>query len=258
MLKFMQKSSRKGYALYQCECGNQKEIRNDHVRGGKTNSCGCLRQKTARESIKAVNAANIRHGMAGTKIYIMWSGMKDRCQNPNNKFYNYYGGRGITVCERWQDFSAFYADMGDCPEKCSIDRMDNNKGYSPENCRWATKSEQATNRRSNRRVEFDGKLLTISEISRETGVHWNTISGRLNLGWGIEKAISQEKHINTCGLSLGGKANGARNSAKTHCKRGHEFTPENTAPNGKNGRKCRRCHADRQLARKRKHLSNPQ
>ena len=252
MLTIIQDSTRKGYAIFQCGCGERKEIRKDHVKGGKTNSCGCLRRESSSKSMKKLSENNTKHGMSGSHTYQIWAGMKDRCRNPRNKFYGYYGGRGITVCDRWNDFSLFYSDMGERPRNHTLDRIDNDSGYSPENCRWSTRSEQACNRRNNRRIDFEGKSLTISEISKITGIHRNTISDRIGLGWDTDMILSKEKHINMAGLLLGGKANGERNKAKTHCPYGHEYTPENTAQNGKDGkgRSCRKCKAIREAERR--------
>lgn len=254
MLKFITKTDRKKYSLYECSCGTRKEIRDDHVRYGYTQSCGCIKKTSAKESLEKARAANTKHGMAGSSIYNIWRSMKERCNNPNQKFYSYYGGRGISVCDRWNTFENFYADMGDRPPGMTIDRINGNLGYSPENCRWATRAEQQANLRVNRRIEYNGLNLTLSQWSRVIGVHRNTITERLNAGWDIEKVLSTDKHRDLSGLSLGGKANGKRQKSKTHCPKGHEYTPENTAPNGKNGRSCRRCHADRELARRKKHL----
>lgn len=117
--------------------------------------------------------------------------MLSRCLNPNAPHYADYGGRGITVCERWREFSNFYADMGAKPPGLTLERIDNDKGYSPENCRWATREEQARNRRSNRLITYEGVTATLAETARRVGMGVTTLRGRLDAGWSVEEAITK-------------------------------------------------------------------
>lgn len=122
-----------------CDCGTEIVVKFSAL-GHDRNSCGCLHRERASQ-------LTAKHGMSTTRIYRIWSDMVRRCTWPNHQRYADYGGRGITVCKRWLEFENFYADMGDRPEGRSLDRINNDAGYSPENCRWATGSQQAKNRR---------------------------------------------------------------------------------------------------------------
>ncbi|WP_299076662.1 hypothetical protein [uncultured Paraglaciecola sp.] len=167
----------------QCECGREGIVRVQKLVAGEANQCAWC-ASSERATI---------HGMTGTSIFNTWSSMIERCRDVNHTSYADYGGRGIRVCNRWQEFSAFYADMGEKPSKShSIERIDNNKGYSPENCTWATKKEQARNRRSNATVEHDGKCLCLSEWAEITGIARSTICNRLGRGWSFARAIGAE------------------------------------------------------------------
>jgi hypothetical protein len=168
-----------------CDCGTEKEVSQSNLRNGHTGSCGCA----GRERIGALHRT---HGMTETSEYGIWNMMKQRCANPNVPTFKRYGGRGISVCDVWRDsFEAFYRDMGPRPTAFhSIDRIDNDGNYCPENCRWATQPEQGLNTSKNRRVSYRGEALTVGEWARRASVKRLTLHQRLARGWPIENAIS--------------------------------------------------------------------
>lgn len=170
--------------LCKCICGNTKIIAGCDLKGS-TKSCGCLRKE----------GNNVQHGQnrnkKPTKAYKAWDSLKQRCNNPRNKDYKSYGGRGITVCEEWQKFSNFFKDMGECPEDYSLDRIDNDKGYNKKNCQWTTSKQQARNRRDNRVLTFNGKTQCLSLFAEEYGIPSRTLQNRLDMyHWSIEKALT--------------------------------------------------------------------
>lgn len=131
----------------------------------------------------------IQSRLSHTKTYSSWENMLTRCNNPNNNRYQYYGNKGITVCERWLIFENFLTDMGERPEGTSLDRIDNNKGYYKENCRWATEITQANNKSTNRFITYKGETYTLKQWGRILGVNSVTISSRLKRGWTLEEAF---------------------------------------------------------------------
>lgn len=167
------------YWLCECDCADRTRfiVRRDALISGATTSCGCLSRERFIER-------NTRHGMATSRLYKIWEGMRQRCENKNNPRYDSYGGRGITVCDDWNDFENFrdwslshgYAD------DLSIDRRDNNQDYSPENCRWADRVAQQNNRRVNRYFTYAGETKTITEWSRYLGVSYSTLWYRIDRG----------------------------------------------------------------------------
>ena len=171
-----------------CECGTVKVIRAGSLTSGRVKSCGCLNLEVIKIRFGALNRT---HGLSKKHpLYNTWTAMRERCNCPSNKMYKYYGERGITVCERWDDFTVFVSDMGNRPAGTSLDRIDNSKGYSHDNCKWATRVEQNTNRRNTKFVEFRGERLTLAEISRRTGANEKVLFHQVcNLGVSIEAAI---------------------------------------------------------------------
>jgi hypothetical protein len=167
-----------------CDCGTEKNISAADISGPDgTKSCGCINRERS-----------TKHGMAGHPLYVRWQGMLARCRNPKHIGYANYGGRGIQVCERWYDFANFLADMGEPPDRGMIERIDNSGPYSPENCRWATPIENASNTRRNHFVTFQGETHTVKEWSRKLGLQQQTLDARLGrLGWPIERALTSVK-----------------------------------------------------------------
>lgn len=161
-----------------CECGAEKDVRVSRLISGTSQSCGCLRNDnltTHGRTKKSIRRASHE--------YWIWNAMKQRCNNPKNRGYKNYGARGITVCKQWLRFANFLKDMGHKPEGKSLERRDNNKGYSPKNCVWADRKTQNSNRRNNRYIEARGSSRTLTEWSRIAGVSHATIIARLGAGW---------------------------------------------------------------------------
>ncbi|MEG3071048.1 MAG: hypothetical protein HQP61_02255 [Peptococcaceae bacterium] len=161
-----------------CSCGNIVVTESQKLRKGTSRSCGC---KRGEYKIKTMGT----HGMTNTRIYRIWHSMISRCEYPGTNGYEFYGGRGISVCEEWRNnFEAFHnwAVKNGYSDKMSIDRIDNSRNYEPSNCRWADKYTQDNNRRSNVYIEMDGKKHTIAEWSRITGINKETIRSRIRSG----------------------------------------------------------------------------
>jgi len=167
-----------------CDCGNEVVIRANDLISERVRSCGCLRS-----ALRTQN--NMKHGACGTPEYNAWQLMRDRCYNPHNKAFRYYGGRGIRVHPRWGAFEAFLEDMGPRPSpQHSLDRFPNGDGnYEPGNVRWVNRTEQARNKRNNRLLTCSGKTATLAEWAEISGVGESTIRARLRKGWPIEEAL---------------------------------------------------------------------
>ena len=174
-----------------CECGNKKLIDSSEVKRGKTKSCGCLAKELKPALIYGMSGMKI-HGMSGTRFYNIFVAMKQRCDNEKSSEYNNYGGRGITVCDRWKSFENFKEDMYESyikhveefgEKNTTLDRVGVDGNYHKDNCRWATYKEQMNNKSNNHIVEVDGKSMTVMEASKVTGIKYRTILSRLNK-WG--------------------------------------------------------------------------
>jgi hypothetical protein len=170
-----------------CDCGSECVVRAECLRAEVTKSCGCLSRERAAEG-------NSTHGHSRvgkrTKAYHAWASMIKRCTNPHICNWSDYGGRGIVVCDRWRDFVAFHADMGEPPSpQHSLDRIEVDGNYEPGNCRWATPEDQASNRRTSVLLTMDGQTMTLEQWGRATGIKSKTISSRIKQGWTVEDAL---------------------------------------------------------------------
>lgn len=187
VLKFSHEEKLRRYFECRCYCGKEFVVNIHHLNHGQTKSCGCLLKEYL-----ATGDSRRSHGKRKTPEYNSWAGMIQRCTNPENHNYSSYGGRGISVCDRWINSSEnFLADMGERPSKDhSLHRIDNDGPYDPSNCCWATKKEQARARRSSRYVEVNGIMMTLAEAAESRGMPLHTLWSRLANGWSIDKALS--------------------------------------------------------------------
>jgi hypothetical protein len=170
-----------------CDCGQIVLVFGSNLQKGNTRSCGCFKRDHQL-------ATHLTHGKTKggrSPVYSVWSTMIQRCTNPKDSHFPRYGGRGITVCDRWRKFENFLADMGEPIGDISIERIDNHAGYSPDNCRWATRIEQGSNRRDNRLVTCKGETLHLAEWARRKGLNYQTLFRRLfYYGWDVERALN--------------------------------------------------------------------
>lgn len=169
-----------------CDCGRGYAGAGQPLRAGVVHSCGCLaREVTA--------ARNRKHGLAPrgeqSRTYRIWKGMRTRCNNPRRREYQRYGGRGIRVCDRWDSYELFLADMGEAPSGATLDRVDNDGNYEPGNCRWATYQENARHTRRSRMLTVDGVTAPLAHWCESRGVKYTLIRDRLKLGWSHEDAV---------------------------------------------------------------------
>lgn len=182
----------KTYSVCQCDCGTRKDVCDASLLYGRTTSCGCYRKEQAR-------AATTTHGRTTsdgkrTKEYSAWLAMRARCEDERSETYRNYGGRGIFVCKRWMGktgFASFYADMGPRPEGGTLDRIDTNGNYTPDNCRWVTRKVQQNNRRCNRRLTHNGETMTITQWASRVGISQQGLGNRLKRGWSLSQALSR-------------------------------------------------------------------
>ena len=169
-----------------CDCGNTVTVLGIHLRSGHTQSCGCYRADTTKQTMQT-------HGMTNTRLYTIWKNMRERCLNPKRPDYHCYGGRGIAICKEWyDDFSNFaeWANSNGYHDELSLDRIDVEHGYAPENCRWVTQKTQCNNTRRNINVTWNGQTHTLKQWTEILGINYGTISSRVLRGWDPIKALS--------------------------------------------------------------------
>jgi hypothetical protein len=177
--------------IFRCDCGNQKAIVMTYVRRGESQSCGCIRREDISRRAKTMNR---KHGMSRSTTWGSWTAMKGRCLRKKHHAYARYGGRGIKICERWNNFENFLADMGERPLGTTLDRINADGNYEPKNCRWADWKTQGSSRRNVRFLTYKGKTKHILDWSMELGVSHALITGRLKRGLTVEQAFELPKN----------------------------------------------------------------
>lgn len=195
MLEVLEEAGRDGrqQTLWKCkcDCGNELTTVGARLRKGHVKSCGCLRVIAGRE----VGLSSAKHGhgrVSGkTPTYNSWQSMLDRCTNKDRRTYKWYGAKGITVCDRWQSFDNFLADMGERPKGTTLDRIDTFGNYEPSNCRWADKKTQSNNTSASVNVTVEGVTKTIMEWSKSTGIPYTTLQYRVHAGWDVSKLFER-------------------------------------------------------------------
>lgn len=177
---------KKNLWLCKCDCGNEKVVAVDKLHSGNTKSCGCLQREVHRK-------CRMTHGKSDTKLYLVWREMITRTENQNAERYGIYGGRGISICGEWHnDFQLFYdwAIQNGYKEGLTIDRIDVNGNYEPDNCRWITPYEQSRNLRKNVRITYSGKTMILKDWAKEIGIDYHTLWQRIRKsGWTVEEAF---------------------------------------------------------------------
>lgn len=187
------------YWLCRCDCGTERVVNGRMLRTGCSVSCGCYAREASSQRMKDLTPdekkkfARYTHHQSDSRLYRIWWGMRERCYKSNKAEYKHYGGRGITICDEWlEDFMNFYnwAMSNGYEDHLSIDRIDVNGNYCPENCRWATRKEQSNNTRQNRFLKFNGETHTVKEWADIIGINVVTLRGRLRTGWSVELALT--------------------------------------------------------------------
>lgn len=172
--------------LCKCDCGNETSVTGKSLLNGNTKSCGCLQKEMTRK-------ANTKHGKRHSRLYSIWRSMLNRCEYTGSTEFKRYGARGISICAEWHDFQMFYdwAISHGYSDNLTIDRIDNDGNYEPDNCRWATQKEQQNHRRNNHMITYNGKTKTMTEWGKKLGILPGTIYARLKRGWSVERTLEE-------------------------------------------------------------------
>lgn len=181
----------------QCECGNHKETISSCLRNGDVKSCGCLQRETRRNNALRLDKVRVKHGMSNSRLYRIYHNMVSRCYRKSINGYENYGGRGIRVCEEWLGKDGFvnfmeWALHNGYDDTLTIDRMDSNGNYEPDNCKWATNKEQANNTRATLFLEYNGVIHSLTEWAEITGLIKGTIYSRMRKGLSVGQALGYE------------------------------------------------------------------
>ena len=186
VLELSDKRGKKVMWKCRCDCGNITFVETCNLRGNRTKSCGCYK-------MDGLLSRSTKHNQRHTKLYEVWKGIKQRCLNSNHKAFKNYGGRGISICDEWKDnFSSFYnwAMQNGYSDELSIDRINNDGNYEPNNCRWVDRKTQANNTRTNHFITYNNETHTIAEWSRILNIKYSVILYRLHHNWSIEKTFT--------------------------------------------------------------------
>lgn len=184
--------NKKVYWLCKCKCGNFCKVPTGNLRSGNTTSCGCVHKNMMKEQFKT-------HGYTNSRLYVTWCGIKDRCYNAHCKIYKHYGGRGIKMCDEWlHNFQAFYnwSINNGYNDTLTIDRIDVNGNYEPNNCRWVTAKEQARNRRSCRYYTINEQRHCLKDWCEILDLNYKKVYSRLRYGWSICEALELKERVN--------------------------------------------------------------
>ena len=194
VISFSHRENNRTYWKCKCDCGSIKIYRADFLKRSIAPSCGCSRKEKTRIICRELGYSRKTHGLCNTRLYKIYHNMKDRCYRKSCKAYKDYGGRGIFICKEWlENFKMFYewAINNGYEDNLTIDRKDNNLGYSPDNCRWITQKEQCLNRRCNKLINYNNKTQTLKEWADELGLSYIKVWKRIHRGWNFERAIKE-------------------------------------------------------------------